>query len=86
MGEEFESPTAVTDQLSAEAVTWGYRSFLDREPEDDAAVQRAMSYGSVKAFRQAVFKSEEFAHRSQRPPNLLPLNVLPIEVEWDAYY
>jgi SAM-dependent methyltransferase len=74
----------MANDLSAEAVTWGYRLFLDREPESGAAVERALSYGSVVTFRKALLASDEFNHRNPRSPPTLPLDVPPIDVEWET--
>jgi SAM-dependent methyltransferase len=73
----------MVNRLSSEAVAWGYRLFLDREPESAAAVAHALAYGTVEAFREALLTSVEFTHRNRRVPATLPLDVPPIEVEWE---
>jgi SAM-dependent methyltransferase len=69
-------------------VIQGYRLMLGREPESRAAIQGAMSYGTVAAFREALLTCDEFRDMAEVPlgagPRPLALTLPPIEVEWDG--
>ena len=81
----------MTDQLTEELVILGYQLFLGREPESRGAVQHALSYGTVSAFRAALLSSDEFQRQVPAAPQIgdaspapLSLTLPPIEVEWDV--
>jgi SAM-dependent methyltransferase len=74
----------VTSDLSAEAVIWAYRLFLDREPESATTVENTLAYGSVKALREALLASKEFTGHNPPAQASPPLDVPPIEVEWET--
>lgn len=74
----------MVEPLSVEAVSWGYRLFLDREPESQIAVDRALTYGSVAAFREALLNCDEFSNRNRHGRARLSLDAPAIEVECDT--
>lgn len=61
-----------TDKTNREAVTWAYRLFLDREPENDAVVaEHLASSPKISALREVFIGSGEF--RARVPAALKPL-------------
>jgi SAM-dependent methyltransferase len=83
--------TQMNRELTGDLVVLGYRLFLGREPESNAVIQQALSYGTLSAFRDALLNSEEFRGSLQREPLVvdgqpvpLALAMPPIDVEWDG--
>ncbi len=53
--------SSLTSRITAEHVVWGYRLFLDREPESDAVVaEKVRVLGSLRAMREDFMGSYEF--------------------------
>ncbi len=75
-----------TSQDRTEAARWGYRLFLDREPESEAALA-ALHKADSSSLRQAFVASTEFAGLMQRnlslPPTIVSVSAEPNEVDVD---
>ena len=51
--------------LSREAVRWGYRLFLDRDPETEAVLDdKARRLGTIRELRQELLESDEFRYNN----------------------
>jgi SAM-dependent methyltransferase len=81
----------MSGDLTEELIVQGYRLVLGREPESRSAIQNAMSYGTVAAFRAALLTCDEFRDMTQAgpmlgvgPPKPLALTLPPLDVEWDG--
>ncbi len=64
-------------KVTADYVRAAYAVLLDRAPESEDTVTRALRYRSRSAFRSAIFNSDEYKRRN---PQNVHLNVLPINV------
>jgi SAM-dependent methyltransferase len=65
---------------SDEEITWAYRLFLDREPENREVFDHFRDIANTKELRSAFMGAAEF--RSHASVAYLPINVPPMEVEW----
>ncbi len=72
--------------ISADAVTWGYRFFLGRDPESPEAINAHLDVQDELQLAQALMRSPEFAprrpHFSLEQPALAEL--APLEVDSEA--
>ncbi len=72
MGSDQPSPSL------EDAVLWGYRLLLDREPENAEIVQtHARAYRSVREVRRMFMQSEEFAERAAADGGRVPNSEVP---------
>ena len=70
--------------MKPEAVVWGYRLFLDREPENDAVVaDKSKSLSSSQELRREFLQSDEFRAKNSRTGFLAPLsgNEPPMDID-----
>jgi 2-polyprenyl-3-methyl-5-hydroxy-6-metoxy-1,4-benzoquinol methylase len=57
--------------ITPEAVKWGYRLFLDREPEDESVIEEKIAHNrSTEDLRRAFMISEEFRMKNAVFPTL----------------
>jgi SAM-dependent methyltransferase len=67
--------TAKRDPCTKEAITWAYRLFLDREPENDGViVEKAERLRSLRDLRHEFLQSEEFCEKNYYFPTVSPFN------------
>lgn len=50
--------------ITPDAVTWGYRFILGREPESQSVIERHAQVKDVETFRKNLFNSVEFAQQN----------------------
>ncbi len=67
-----------------EAVIWGYRLLLDRDPESEAVVEAAMRFPSPEAFVRALVTSTEFRNRGMIGGRQMEPFAAPLEVAWEV--
>jgi SAM-dependent methyltransferase len=72
------------DEITRQDVMWTYRIMLGREPENEAAVEHALSHGSRERLLQAVLDSVEFRAWHGTESSRLPLNRPRLDIEWDT--
>lgn len=66
-----------------EEITWAYRLFLDREPENKDVIAHFRNVGGTKELRAAFMAAAEF--RSQIPAvAYLPIGLPSLDVEWQV--
>ena len=72
--------------VSREAVTWGYRFILGREPESEQAISSHALAKDETQLAETLIRSEEFANRrGMRPQEFLdPWSAPPLEIETDC--
>lgn len=70
---ELENKNMPKGKAAQEAVTWGYRLFLDREPENlDVVKEKASRLKDTQALREVFLSSDEFGNKntSRKRPRL----------------
>jgi SAM-dependent methyltransferase len=72
----------VVRPLSREAVLWTYRTMLGREPEDEAAIARALAHETLDRFAQAIADSPEFRAKHNLELSRVPLESPRLDIEW----
>lgn len=66
----------MTLPVTEDAVRWGYRLFLDREPENADAVAKKLSHPSLASLRAEFLGSREFSSKQPATSNAVPLTGL----------
>ena len=70
--------------VTPEAVKWGYRLFLDREPEDESVIEEKIeNHRSIEDLRRTFMISEEFRAKNAVFPTLSG-HEAPMTIELDA--
>ena len=67
--------------VTRDAVVWGYRLILGREPESEQAIHSHLGARDDAHLAQILLSSDEFAARGHKPAALMPLGEAFIEVE-----
>src|SRR5437016_12006140 len=67
-----------------DAVIWGYRLLLGRDPESEDVVKAAMRFPSPEAFVRAIVTSAEFRNKGIIGVRQMEPAAPPLDVEWQV--